>query len=129
MSPTAQRMVAEVLGRQLGMDAGELASSLADDPVATMFALSMMGQGQSGGSPGVDASEIVARVAVIVGACSRCLGDDANCSDCRGFGQPGSRVPDLAGLLEWIEQPLRRVGRCVTTLRADDATTPRGDDR
>jgi hypothetical protein len=112
VSPAAQRMMAQLLGRQLGMDASELASSLADDPVATMMALSMMGQGGARGGP--DASEIVARVAVIVGACARCLGDDANCSACRGLGRPGSRVPDLAGLLEWLELPLLRVGRRIT---------------
>jgi hypothetical protein len=118
MKPAAQRIVAELLGRQLGMDAGEVASALDGDPVTTIFTLSMMGQANAR-DPDADAAERVIRVAAIVGACTSCLGDDPHCTECRGMGRPGSRMPDVEALLEWIDLPLRRAGLCVTALRRE----------
>lgn len=34
------------------------------------------------------------RVGDAVGACRRCLGTEADCPDCQGHGQPGTRPPD-----------------------------------
>ena len=42
MKPAAQRMVAELLGRQLGVDAGELAGAFDGDPMTAILTLSMM---------------------------------------------------------------------------------------
>jgi len=118
MKPAAQRIVAELLGRQLGVDAGELATAMEGDPVTAILTLSMMGQAGAKGSD-ADATERVMRVAAIVGACTVCLGDDPLCTECRGEGRPGFRTPDPEALLEWIDLPLRRVGLCVTALRRE----------
>jgi hypothetical protein len=116
MKPAAQRMIAELLGRQLGVDAGELAGALDGDPMTAIFTLSMMSQSTGKGTD-ADATERVMRVAAIVGACTVCLGDDPLCTECRGHGKPGSREPDPEALVEWIDLPLRRAGLCVTALR------------
>lgn len=129
MKPEAQRIVAELLGRQLGMDASELATALEGDPVTAIFTLSMLGQANVKESD-ADATERVMRVATIVGACTVCLGDDPLCTECRGAGKPGYRVPDPEALLEWIDLPLRRVGLCVTALRRERPEhNPRGENR
>jgi hypothetical protein len=118
MNAAAQRMVAEVLGRQLGMDAGELATALDADPIAAVFALSMMGQRQPQKHES-DAAERLVRVATIVGACPLCLGENPLCTECLGEGRPGYRAPDREALLAWIALPLRRAGLCVTPLRRE----------
>src|SRR5688572_3382310 len=118
MKPAAQRMVAELLGRQLGVDAGELAGAFDGDPMTAIFTLSMMSQSAGKGTD-ADATERVMRVAAIVGACTICLGDDPLCPECRGHGKPGSREPDSEALVEWIDLPLRRIGLCVTTFRRE----------
>lgn len=121
MKPAAQRMVAQLLGRQLGVDAGELAGALDDDPMTAIVTLSMMSQSAGKGTD-ADATERVMRVAAIVGACTVCLGDDPQCPECRGHGRPGSREPDPEALVEWIDLPLRRVGLCVAALRRERHT-------
>jgi hypothetical protein len=118
MNAAAQRMVAEFLGRQLGMDAGELATALEADPIAAVFALSMMRQPQLQKQENDAAGRLVS-VATIVGACPLCLGEDPLCTECLGEGRPGYRVPDREALLAWIAPPLRRAGLCVTTLRRE----------
>lgn len=118
MNPAAQRMVAEVLGRQLGIDAGELTTALGADPIAAAFALSMMGQCRPPKQE-ADATERLFRVAAVVGACPSCLGEDPLCVECQGDGRPGSRMPDREALLAWIALPLRRAGLCVTALRRE----------
>jgi len=129
MNPAAQRIVAELLGRQLGMDAGELATALETDPITAVFTLSMMGQSNSKAAE-ADAVERLVRIATIVGACPICLGDDPLCTECRGAGTPGHRAPDLEALLAWIDRPLRRVGLCVTALRRERPEhNPKGDDQ
>ena len=92
MKPAAQRMLAELLGRQLGVDAGELAGAFEGDPMTAILTLSMMSQ-SAGKESDADATERVMRIAAIVGACTVCLGDDPLCTECRGHGKPGSRNP------------------------------------
>ena len=118
MNAAAQQMIAELLGRQLGMDAGELSTALSADPIAAFFALSMTGQGKPE-KPETDPAERLARVATIVGACPLCLGEDPLCVVCQGEGRPGFRIPDREALLAWIALPLRRAGLCVTALRRE----------
>lgn len=129
MKPEAQRMMAELLGRQLGMDAGQLATAMEGDPLTAILTLSMMSQSNAQASsraPEADAAERLARIAAMVGACSLCLGEDALCTRCRGAGKPGRRPPDIEALLEWIELPLRRAGLCVTE-RRPARTQPNGE--
>src|SRR5215208_4068894 len=118
MNAAAQQMVAELLSRQLGMDAGELATALRADPITAVFALSMMGQCKPQ-KPEADPAERLARVAIIVGGCPLCLGEDPLCIECQGEGGPGFRIPDREALLAWTALPLRRAGLCVTPLRRE----------
>src|SRR5688572_7844520 len=118
MKPAAQRMVAELLGRQLGVDAGELAGAFDGDPMTAILTPSMMSQSTGKGSD-ADATERVMRVAAIVGACTARLGDDPICTECHGDGRAGSREPEREALVEWIDLPLRRVGLCVATFRRE----------
>ena len=111
MNAAAQRVVAELLARRLGVDSGELGTALGADPVSALFALSMMGQ-PSRTSDGEPAAQL-RRVAAIVGACRLCLGENPACAKCLGDGRPGWRPPDRAALLRWIGPPLRRAGLCV----------------
>jgi hypothetical protein len=129
MNAASQRMVAELLARQLGVDAGELGTALGADPVSAYFALSMMGQA-SRTSDGDPAARL-RRVAAIVGACRLCLGEDPACAECLGDGRPGWHPPNRAALLRWIDPPLRRAGLCVTTLRRDrpEPNPEAGDER
>jgi hypothetical protein len=118
MNAAAQRMFAEVLGRQLGMDAGQLATVFDGDPIAAVLALSMMGQSRSEKHAG-EAAERLARVATIVGACPLCLGEDPACPECLGEGEPGFRALDRDALLAWIATPLRRAGLYATAIRRE----------
>lgn len=128
MTPAAQRMVAELLGRQLGMDAGELASALQADPITAFLTLSMVGQNQARVTED-DVELRIARIGAIFGACSVCLGDDPLCPSCRGDGKPGHRMPDPAAMLEWLERPLRRAGLCVAAIRRDGPQSKPGGEK
>ena len=112
MTDNAERMFAEVLAQRLGLQDGEPTQVPAGNPIKAMLALSLMNH-LRGRTDGTEALTI-RRVAAMVGACPRCLGDDASCEKCAGRGQPGYRVPDRAALLQWIARPLRRLGLRVT---------------
>jgi hypothetical protein len=125
MNEGAQKLVAELQARRLGVDCSELAPALSD-PLAAVVALSMMGQAPPE-EPVVGAAERLARVAVMVGGCPLCLGEDAACAECWGEGQPGSRPPHRAALLRWVGTPLRRLRLGVTPLDQPRPEQKRGD--
>ncbi|SEO53005.1 hypothetical protein SAMN02990966_02199 [Rhodospirillales bacterium URHD0017] len=130
MIPAAQRMVTELLARQLGIDVGELDTAVGDDPMAAFVALSIAGQPRAAAPGGDSAGERLARVAVMVGACSLCLGEEPACLECGGVGRPGSRAPDREALLRWIRPSLRRVDLCLSVLRErPENNHGRGDER
>jgi hypothetical protein len=113
MTEEVERMVAEVLAQQLGLKDGEVPNALGGDPLMAAVALSLMKRSRSERRD--DEAARLRRVASIIGACPRCLGDDAACAECAGQGKPGYRAPpDREALLEWIERPLRRLGLCVS---------------
>ena len=117
MNAAAQRVVAELLARRLGVDSGELGTALGADPASALLALSMMSQPPQ--TSDSDPAALLRRVAAIVGACRLCLGEDPACAECLGDGRPGWRPLDRATLLHWIGPALRRAGSCVTPPRRD----------
>jgi hypothetical protein len=130
MTAAAQRMVTELLARQLGVDVGELGPGVGDDPMAAFVALSIIGQPRATATNGDSAEERLARVAVMVGACALCLGEDPACLECNGRGRPGSRAPDREALVRWIRPSLRRVDLCLNVLRErPENNHGRGDER
>ena len=130
MTAAAQRMVTELLARQLGIDAGELDQSVGGDPMAAFVAMSIMGQTRAAATTGDSAEERLARVAVMVGACALCLGEDPACLECSGRGRPGSRAPDREALVRWIRPSLRRIDLCLSVLRErPENNHGRGDER
>jgi hypothetical protein len=112
MSEDVERMFAEVLAQRLGLQGEEASPSAAANPLKAALALSLMQRLQS--RPAETGSVLVRRVAAIVGACARCLGEDAACAHCEGQGQPGYRAPHRDALLEWIAGPLHRLGLHVS---------------
>lgn len=116
MTEHVERMFAEVLAQRLGLDGAESAAAPDGNQIKAALALSLMQQFRS--KPQGGESLAIRRVAAIVGACPRCLGDDLACPHCEGQGQPGSRTPDRAALLEWIEPPLQRLGLRVSARKA-----------
>ena len=130
MIPNAQRMVSELLARQLGVDVGDLDPTVGDDPMAAFVALSIIGQPRAAAANGDSAEERLARVAVMVGACSLCLGEDPVCLECNGSGRPGSLAPDRDALVRWIRPSLRRIDLCLNVLRErPENNHGRGDER
>jgi hypothetical protein len=125
MNESAQKLVAELLARRLGVNCSDLEPALSD-PVAAIVALSMMGQTPPE-EHGVEPAERLARIATTVGACPLCLGEDLGCIECWGEGRPGSRVPERAALLRWIAPPLRRLRLGVTPLHDTRPEQKRGD--
>jgi hypothetical protein len=119
MTAPAAKRVAEVLAQQLGLEAGDVESTIAADPITAAFALSLMAQ-----PPSEDrgAAATVRFVASLVGACPLCLGEDDGCPECGGRGTPGCREPAGEALIVWIARPLRRMGLCVGRLRERAAT-------
>jgi hypothetical protein len=119
MTEQAQRMVAEVLAQRLGIQCEEM-PEVGGDPIMLAVALSLMKRFPSDRRDN-EADRIrnnpdavrIRRVAATVGACPRCLGDDASCVECAGQGKPGYRAANPAALLAWITPPLRRLGLCV----------------
>jgi hypothetical protein len=120
MTAPAARRVAEVLAQRLGLEVGEVESTIAADPFTAAFALSLMGQSAPEERGGAAAT--VRFVASLVGACPICLGEDDECPECGGRGKPGCRQPDGEALMVWIARPLRRLGLCVGSLRQGAAT-------
>ena len=116
MTADVQRMFAEVLAQRLGLQDDEPGHSPDSNPLKAALALSLMQQLRS--TPQDGGSVTIRRVAAIVGACPRCLGDDVACAVCEGGGQPGSRAPDRTALLEWIALPLHRLGLRVSARKS-----------
>jgi hypothetical protein len=114
MTEEIQRMVAEMLAQRLGLQGGEIPITPGGDPIMAAVALSLMKRTRSRRDEEV---VTIRRVATIVGACPRCLGDDASCAECAGKGQPGYGPPDQTALLQWIAPPLRRLGLRVSARR------------
>lgn len=114
MTEEIERMVAEMLAQRLGLQGGEPPITPGGDPIMAAVALSLMKRTRSRRDEEVVA---IRRVAAIVGACPRCLGDDASCAQCAGKGRPGYSAPDKTALLEWITPPLQRLGLCVSARR------------
>ena len=108
MTEHVERMFAEVLAQRLGLDGGDTTPADEGNQLKTALALSLMQQLRSRPHDGAPAT--LRRVAAILGACPRCLGDDPACSHCEGQGQPGTRTPDRTALLEWLGPPLQRLG-------------------
>lgn len=114
MNDEAEKMVADALAQRFGIPAGEMPNAMGENPLVTALALSLITRRRERGDE--DDSK-VRRVAMIVGACPRCLGDDAACAECSGKGKPGYRIPNKEALLSWIARPLRRLGLCVEARR------------
>ena len=119
MTTTAARRVAEMLAERLGLEVGEVESTIAADPFTAAFALSLIGQPPP---PERGAAATVRFVASLVGACPICLGEDDECAECGGRGRPGCREPAGEALVVWIARPLRRMGLCVRSLSESAAT-------
>ena len=114
MTEDVQRMVTEMLAQRLGLQGGEVPLSAGGDQIMAAVALSLMNRTRSRrGEEGA----AIRRVAAIVGACPRCLGEDAACAECAGRGKPGYGAPDREALLEWIAGPLHRLGLRVSARR------------
>ena len=114
MTEDVQRLVTEMLAQRLGLQGAEMPATPGGDQLMTAVALSLMNRSRSRrGEEGVT----IRRVAAIVGACPRCLGDDAACAECAGRGKPGYRAPDRETLLEWIAEPLHRLGLRISARR------------
>jgi hypothetical protein len=46
-------------------------------------------------------------LALALGACEECWGDDSGCARCGGLGKPGWVLPDRAAFAVWIEPAIR----------------------
>lgn len=112
MTEEAERMVAEMLAQRLGLQGGEVPNVLGGDPIMAAVALSLMNRTRPERRD--DEAARIRRVASIIGACPRCLGEEAGCPECAGKGKPGYRAPNREALLGWIARPLRRLGLCVS---------------
>jgi len=126
-----------------GGDSGrQLASRLAErisDPVLGSLFTSMLQErseprGESRGKkPAVDTGRTIQKmqedlaaadmmagyIADVFGACPRCWGLNRLCSECKGKGKPGSREPQEAELLSWIEPALAKLGLKVIEITND----------
>jgi hypothetical protein len=112
MSEDVERMFTELLAQRLGLQGDDAAPAPAGNPLKAALALSLMQRFQS---PSQDTGTVlIRRVAAIVGACPRCLGEDLACAHCEGQGQPGYRAPHREALLEWVAAPLHRLGLRVS---------------
>jgi hypothetical protein len=70
--------------------------------------------GAQKGRPDVRAT--LRHVALMLGACPACCGEDASCPECRGSGKPGSAPSSASphGLRAWLEPALGRMGMHIT---------------
>jgi hypothetical protein len=74
-----------------------------------------------GAVPGIengrpDARATLRRVALILGACSACCGEEVSCPDCHGSGKPGSvqSIASAPALRAWLDPALGRMGMHIT---------------
>ena len=58
-----------------------------------------------------DLREVNDTLAAALGACPACWGGDEECSDCEGYGHPGSSRPDPALFQQLVVPAVRRVER------------------
>ena len=119
MSTDTARLVAGVLARRLGMEAGDFEATLAENPLSAVVALSMMDSTRQAETP--DSGHAVRFVARLVGACDACHGEDDGCLACNGRGKPGTSVADTDALIRWISVPLHQAGLCVGRPRSTPA--------
>lgn len=119
MTTETARLVAGVLARRLGMESGELQSTIAENPLGAVVALSMMDPARQ--AEATSEGRVVSFVARMVGACEACLGEDAACGACHGLGKPGTRSADTESLIRWISVPLHQAGLCVGRPRSTTA--------
>lgn len=119
MTTETARLVAGVLARRLGIEPGELQSSITENPLGAVVALSMMEPARQ--AERISAADVVAFIARMVGACDACLGEDAECAACHGLGKPGTCAADTESLVRWISVPLHQAGLCVGRPRSTTA--------
>src|SRR5262245_2139786 len=119
MTTETARLVAGVLARRLGIEPGELQSTISENPLGAVVALSMMEPARQ--VERVSPTDVVIFIARMVGACDACLGEDAECGVCHGLGKPGSRAADTESLVRWISVPLHQAGLCVGRPRSTTA--------
>jgi hypothetical protein len=122
MSEDVERMVAEVLAQRLGLHGDDGSQAPSGNPIKAALALSLMQHFQSQSQDG--GSVLIRRVAAIVGACPRCLGEDMACALCEGQGQPGFRAPHRDAFLEWIATPLQSLGLQVSARKSRAKPSP-----
>ena len=74
-----------------------------------------------GAAPGIengrpDARATLHRVALMLGACSVCCGEEVSCPECHGSGKPGSvqSVGSAPALRAWLEPAFARMGMHIT---------------
>jgi hypothetical protein len=123
-------------GRQL---ATRLAERFSDPFLGSLFNSMFQGQSEARGDysrdkkPAVDTGRTIQKmqedlaaadmmagyIADVFGACPRCWGLNRLCSDCKGKGKPGSREPQEAELLSWIEPALAKLGLKVIEITND----------
>jgi len=121
MTEHVERMFAEVLAQRLGLDGGNTPQADDSNQLKTALTLALMQQMQS--RPADGTSVTIRRVAAILGACPRCLGDNPACSHCEGQGQPGTRTPDRTALLQWLDVPLQRLGLRISARKTSTRRT------
>ena len=111
MTTETARLVAGVLARRLGIESAEFETTLADNPLGAILALSMQDPSRQAEARGP--ARTLSLVARMVGACEACLGEDEACGSCHGLGKPGTRAADTDSLIRWISLPLHQAGLCV----------------
>lgn len=111
-------MLATLMQVMLGPDHAALAGSAGQE--AKPKRTSRRGPAD-GAVPGIengrpDARAALRRVALMLGACSVCCGEEVSCPECHGSGKPGS-VPSIASapaLRAWLEPAFGRMGMHIT---------------
>lgn len=68
------------------------------------------------------ANTLAAHVAGLLGACSACWGLDGLCPRCGGTGDPGSRMPQVDALVDWVSPALARAGLGIVSLTSTTRT-------
>lgn len=106
-----------------------------DDDVSATGDAATGGNHRDGHASDADDAALSARamtalrqVAAILGAC-HCWGQDPDCPDCDGLGEPGYRRPrDPALLIRWVQPSLRRMGLRLVRADASDRKTKPGEE-
>jgi hypothetical protein len=61
-------------------------------------------------------------LAVALGACYLCFGEDVTCAECNGHGRPGSLLPDISAFRKYVAPAENRVR--ATQTKAQSGTSP-----